>query len=130
MPDAWELANGLDPTNPEDRNMKTSEGYTALEVYLASLMGENIAHNFISAVKEVKSFNASIVPTIAKKKIQVISDIQLQSAKILDLTGKQLMICLLSENNSIDISNLANGCYLVQVRNGSGDTQQFKIIKD
>ena len=130
MPDAWELANGLDPTNPEDRNMKTSEGYTALEVYLASLMGENIAHNFISAVKEVNSFNASIVPTIAKKKIQVISDIQLQSAKILDLTGKQLMICLLSENNSIDISNLANGCYLVQVRNGSGDTQQFKIIKD
>lgn len=54
MPDGWELANGLNPANPEDRNMKTSEGYTALEVYLNSLMGENIAHNFISGVKAVK----------------------------------------------------------------------------
>ena len=129
MPDAWEIANGLDPNNPDDRNMKTPEGYTALEVYLASLMGESIAHNFVSAVKEVKSFNASIVPTIAKKKIQILSDSPIQSAKILDLTGK-LMICSLSENNSIDISNLSNGCYLVQIRNGSGDTRQFKIIKD
>jgi hypothetical protein len=51
MPDAWELANGLDPNNPEDRNLRTAEGYTALEVYLASLMGENIPHNFNSAIK-------------------------------------------------------------------------------
>jgi len=46
MPDAWELANGLDPNNPKDRNLKTPEGYTALDVYLASLMAENISHNF------------------------------------------------------------------------------------
>ena len=58
MPDAWELANGLNPNNPEDRNLRTPEGYTALEVYLASLMGENISHNFNTAIKEVKSFNA------------------------------------------------------------------------
>ena len=130
MPDAWELANGLDPNNPEDRNMKTSEGYTALEVYLASLMGENITHNFTTDVKVVRSFNASIVPTIVKKKFQVISDASLQSAKILDLTGKQLMSSSLSETNSVDISGLTNGCYLVQIINRSGDIQQFKIIKE
>ena len=130
MPDAWELANGLDPNNPDDRNIKTPEGYTALEVYLASLMGENIPHSFVSAVKEVKSFNASIAPTISKKKIQVLSDSPLQSATILDLTGKQVLISSLAENNSIDISNLTNGCYLVLVTIKSGDTQQFKIIKE
>ncbi len=44
MDDAWETANGFDPTNPDDRNVIASkEGYTALEVFLNSLMGEKIA---------------------------------------------------------------------------------------
>ena len=129
MPDTWELANGLDPNNAEDRNILTPEGYTALEVYLAGLMGEDIVHNFTTAVKELKSFNASIVPTLVKKKFQVISDNLLQSAKIFDLTGKQVLFSSLSENNSVDLSNLAEGCYLVQIKNFSGDTQQFKILK-
>ncbi len=37
MPDWWEEANGLDPTDPEDRNRVDSTGYTCLEVYLHSL---------------------------------------------------------------------------------------------
>ena len=131
MPDAWELANGLDPNNPDDRNLKTPQGYTALEVYLASLMGENIPHNFSpSAVKEISSFNTSIVPTSVKNKFQVISTNPLQSAKIFDLTGKQVLFSSLSESNSVDISNLSAGCYLVQIKYSTGDTQQFKIIKD
>ena len=41
MADDWERANGLDPTNPDDRNkVISSKGYTALEIYLNSLMGE------------------------------------------------------------------------------------------
>ena len=131
MPDVWEVANGLDPNNPEDRNLRTPEGYTALEVYLASLMGESIAHNFTTtAVQEVKSFNASIVPTTVTKSFQVISDNPLQSVKIFDLTGKLVMLSSLTENNSVDISNLTKGVYLVQIKNGSGDIQQFKIIKN
>ena len=37
---------GLDPANPEDRNRTTEVGYTALEVYLNSLVGESISYNF------------------------------------------------------------------------------------
>lgn len=38
MPDAWELANGLDPHNPDDRNGDfNGDGYTNLEKYLNSL---------------------------------------------------------------------------------------------
>ena len=41
MADEWERAYGLDPSNPDDRNKVISNaGYTALEVYLNSLMGE------------------------------------------------------------------------------------------
>lgn len=42
MDDAWETANGFDPTNPEDRNTQLKGGYTALEAYLCSLVGEVI----------------------------------------------------------------------------------------
>ena len=34
MPDDWEKQHGLDPNNPEDRNLVSDEGYTMLEVYL------------------------------------------------------------------------------------------------
>jgi hypothetical protein len=38
MPDAWEKAKGLNPSDPEDRNgHKLDKGYTNLEVYLNSL---------------------------------------------------------------------------------------------
>ena len=38
MPDAWERANGFDPSDPADRNLDhDSDGYTNLEEYLADL---------------------------------------------------------------------------------------------
>ncbi|RKD17160.1 hypothetical protein BCY91_03190 [Pelobium manganitolerans] len=38
MPDAYETANGLNPNSAADRNTRNSEGYTALEVYLNSIV--------------------------------------------------------------------------------------------
>lgn len=41
MDDVWERRHGLNPQDPDDRNQVIShDGYTALEVYLNSLMGE------------------------------------------------------------------------------------------
>ncbi len=37
MPDEWEMANNLNPENPEDRNIIREDGYTMLEVYLNSI---------------------------------------------------------------------------------------------
>jgi flagellar hook assembly protein FlgD len=51
MPDFWELANGLDPNDPEDSNLIDGNGYTALENYLNSLVGEYVN----SKVKELNS---------------------------------------------------------------------------
>ena len=43
MADDWEQANGLNPQDAEDgKRVVSEEGYTALEVYLNSLMGEKI----------------------------------------------------------------------------------------
>ncbi len=38
MPDAWEMAKGLNPENPADRNIIGENGYTMLEIYLAELV--------------------------------------------------------------------------------------------
>ncbi|GAB3010911.1 hypothetical protein GCM10027051_11260 [Niabella terrae] len=46
MDDRWETKKGLNPSIPEDRNKVTISGYTALEVYLNSLMGEHIPFDF------------------------------------------------------------------------------------
>ena len=38
MPDAWEMAQGLDPADPSDRNADSNgDGYTNLERYLNGL---------------------------------------------------------------------------------------------
>ena len=43
MPDAWEKANGFNPNDADDgARVASAEGYTALEIYLNSLMGERI----------------------------------------------------------------------------------------
>jgi hypothetical protein len=39
MPDAWEIAHGLNPYDPEDRNIVDAGGYTKLEEYLNELAG-------------------------------------------------------------------------------------------
>ncbi len=40
MPDEWETANGLNPNDAADRNTKSAEGYTMLEVYMNSLVAD------------------------------------------------------------------------------------------
>ncbi len=46
MADDWEVAHGLNPNDADDgRKVVTPEGYTALEVFLCSLMGEKIKMN-------------------------------------------------------------------------------------
>lgn len=49
MPDEWEKQHGLDP-NAADHNKTNPQGYTALEVYLNSLMGENLSDDFTTGI--------------------------------------------------------------------------------
>lgn len=56
MADEWETANGLDPTNPDDRNRVVNSGYTTLEVYLNSLVGEPIDLDFTISSAKVHDF--------------------------------------------------------------------------
>jgi hypothetical protein len=61
MADDWEVAHGFNPADAEDgRQVVSSEGYTALEVYLNSLMGEIIAFT-PTAVRNVNVASTEVV---------------------------------------------------------------------
>ena len=61
LADDWETANGFDPTNAEDgKQVASAEGYTALEVYLNSLMGETIPL-VTTAIRTVQAKDAEVV---------------------------------------------------------------------
>ena len=49
MPDEWEKVHGLDP-DKADQNLLNPDGYTALEVYLNSLMGEILSDQFTAGI--------------------------------------------------------------------------------
>ena len=61
MADDWEVAHGFNPADAEDGKLVVSaEGYTALEVYLNSLMGEKI--DFApTAIRTVNMISSEVV---------------------------------------------------------------------
>ena len=128
MADNWEVANGFNPNNSEDRNLVTPEGYTALEVYLNSLMGEYIVPNF-TGVKNIKQTFFSIFPTIVKDKFEITSDIPLKSATIINMNGQKISDFSLTEKTSIDVKNLKAGYYLVSVKAQFDKQEYLKFLK-
>lgn len=130
MADIWELGNGLNPDNANDRNYTTTEGYTALEVYLNSLMGETIQHNFVSGLKRNTFKNVTVNPTIVTDALNIVTEDQLSSATIYEASGKQVLSFSLKETKKLDISGLHKGCYFVKIENSSFEYQTFKIIKE
>lgn len=128
--DEWEIINGLDPNDPEDRNLLTKEGYTALEVYLNSLVGEEIEPDFVTNIRKNSLVNLHISPNPVKDMIEIHSDSELLSVNIYSIDG----ICLLSENiinnNCISVNSLPNGTYLLRVIDKDGGIGRIKFIKE
>jgi Reverse gyrase len=75
MDDAWELANGLDPNNPNDRNLRvgSTTGYTVLEAYLNFLVGEIIPFdaNNLTSVKNNPTANYDIIFGVENDQITI-----------------------------------------------------------
>ncbi len=58
IPDEWEKQHGLNP-NVADQNLINNLGYTALEVYLNSLMGEELSDDFhVNSIYTLKAVPA------------------------------------------------------------------------
>ncbi len=129
MDDAWETANQLNPGDPSDRNETTKEGYTALEVYLNSLMGENIEHDFGTASEKVGYKPFSIKGNISGEVINLFPDQDLSGAYIYSVKGIKVMAVNLEKTNTISVSSLPSGQYLLLAYTHSGKTGTMKFLK-
>lgn len=131
MDDAWELANGLDPKNPEDRNLKTELGYTALEVYLNSLVGEGIKHDFspVGLQDDLVDQKLRLLSSVVENELQILGDEELLGAYIYSATGTKVLSSNLEATRTISIDSLTSGYYLVVVYTANGGAKVAKFLK-
>jgi len=130
MSDEWENTNGLNSADSSDRNLLTKEGYTALEVYLNSLMGEMIDHDFTAAgVGEITVSHISVFPSVTNEKLTVSSNVSLKSATVYTLDGAKVLTSLLENNEIVDVTSLKQGCYILEVALLNDGVERFKFIK-
>lgn len=128
MPDEWETANGFDASNADDGNYINAEGYTALEKYLAELMGEEITGDFGDATT-IRTVHAVKYGTqVEDGKLTITSDADVCRVHIFDELGRcRYTDAIGSGTSSIDISNLPKGIYIVWVTDKDGYRNAVKI---
>jgi pectate lyase len=128
MDDAWEIANGLNPTDREDGNKITLSGYTALEVYLNGLIGENIELKFNTGLDSFYKKN-QISYSLSNNIMFLNSDVNIISIKVTDLTGRILLKLQADNIEQIDINRLNVGAYLLKAELLSNGESTIKFIK-
>jgi hypothetical protein len=127
MDDAWELTKGLDPANPEDRNTLAPSGYTALEVYLNSLMGETIP--FSTDISGPGSGGFSFYPNPVTEELFLVGPETVNQYCVNDLSGKAIQQGAGAFVNSIHVGRLKAGIYLLALRTESGKAIHLKFLK-
>ena len=75
-----------------------------------------------------KTKTVIISPNPAKNEIRIVSENQIQSVDIYDLTGKRVLKNLIPVNNKLNISLLTSGIYNVYIRFSTNIAVIKKII--
>ena len=127
MPDDWEIAHGLNPNDPNDRNIRMESGYTALEVYLNELAGEIIEFKLATGIPDLPMRDWSIFQT--PNELCVTGGVNIDRIRILNLLGQTLMYRKDINTSKIDISELSGGIYLAEVITLDRGTKRLKFYK-
>lgn len=67
MPDAWEIANGLDPNDASDGNQTNAEGYTNLEIWMNSLVADITEACAVGTIEGQEEVPASLYDTVMEE---------------------------------------------------------------
>lgn len=129
MADEWETAKGLNPNNAEDRNWLTAEGYTALEVYLNSLMGEIINPVFFSEIKDTNTSKINMYPTLVSDILNVVTNEPIDNISIYNSIGIKIKNINSIESKSINVRNLSSGNYFISVQLKNTRKENLRFTK-
>ena len=125
MPDAWETAHGLNPATA-DQNTLNRDGYTALEVYLNSLMGETMSADFSSGI----AFPVVERPQVSfnrQTSMLTVSDNVIGSHLQVFTTDGRLLRSMVITHVQTHLSGLPSGLLLMQVSNGITCPRTIKV---
>ncbi len=123
MPDAWETAVGLNPSAP-DNNRLNADGYTAIEVYLNSLMGESMSTDFSSGILNATTAGWNVTYNAASACVEAADE-----ARFSVFTTAGACIAAAS-GRSLSLSALEPGIYLVKaVRADGTGARTLKVVR-
>lgn len=130
MPDVWEVNNGLNPNNPEDRNNKDFDGYTMLEVYINGL-----SKSILSSTSQTKKekFDIQIFPMPGSHIVEIVNNTgqPILDSALFDINGSLLNpLSTIGEFSTykIDVSNLQNGMYILRCKSNFGSFSKPIIV--
>ncbi len=126
IPDIWETEKGLNPNLASDGNKITLSGYTALEVYLNSLVGENIDLVFNTRINET-DFNFDINISVSGSDLLLNTDKSIIRVELIDLMGRVERYSNGSDIKTINISDLISGVYILKAISSDNQTSVSKI---
>ena len=108
MDDAWEREHGLDPTDGEDgKRVYSAEGYTALEIFLNSLMGEDIP------------ISTGIGITNGQREVM--------SVKLYNTSG--ILLKQQTDSSDIDLADMPSGLYIARKQHSDRSVETTKMMK-
>ncbi len=126
MPDEWEQSVGLDMNTP-DNNRINSDGYTALEVYLASLMGENMSTDFSTSGIESVIVSAEISYDPATSILTVSPDAVGATLSVYTVDGRMISNYVLTSSESR--ITLPSGIVLLHLHGRNIAPRMLKIAR-
>lgn len=128
MPDAWEIEKGLDPNDATDGNKLTTSGYTALEVYLNGLVGEEIPLEFVPSSIETEKIKEQVQVSLKKGILILNAENPIKKVSVFDAQGK-LILSQTNPDTTINMSHYAVGTYIVKILSDSNREFIFKVLR-
>jgi hypothetical protein len=114
----------------------SGSGFARFIVYRANMMGQadTIVFNGSAPATGVKAtatkaLEVSISPNPVRNELQVtLSDLNITSASIVNLVGKEVMQIDVKSGRSFDVSNLPNGIYFLSLKKGDRTLNKKFVI--
>ncbi|SDM46376.1 pectate lyase [Catalinimonas alkaloidigena] len=137
--DYWERANGLDATDAEDRNRRSTEGYTYLEVYLNGLAGEYLDGFVYPLIDTVvtnsptpfhdPALHISAYLDQSGHRMVVKSQARVQTITLFDELGRRVKHVTAPALTSVNLMDVPSGWYVVQFETDTHSIQRMRLVK-
>lgn len=127
MPDEWENEHGTD-ANVADQNTLSDNGYTALEVYLYTLMGDDDTTDDNDAVSDIEYSN-TVIRFDASTSTLIVGQSAIGATLNVYSAGGVLLRSIVIESTATRITNLPRGIVIMRLATAGEATSIKTIVK-